>query len=237
MTSRIHSNKSLPRPASVRGYRRIRFWRGVYDLWAPVFDPALSIANFLLGYDDPSERENLVSLLGLRPGDSVLEVGAGTGRNLSFLQALTRNQHGGQAGGHNPESRAPLVVAQDLSGGMLRRLSCACRVQSMAEALPFSANSFDAVLHYGALNVFGDPGAALAEMLRVVRPGGWVVASDQGMREENRHGWRFRVARGFIPFFARRPPLDLVPAEAEDVELHWLWRGDCFAIRFRKPVE
>ncbi|MBV8555293.1 MAG: class I SAM-dependent methyltransferase [Planctomycetaceae bacterium] len=48
-----------------------------------------------------------------------------------------------------------------------------------AEALPFRADRFDAVLSIGGFNHFNDPEGALREMVRVVRPGGTIVISDE----------------------------------------------------------
>jgi ubiquinone/menaquinone biosynthesis C-methylase UbiE len=44
--------------------------------------------------------------------------------------------------------------------------------------LPFDANTFDAVRAERLFQHLSDPGAALAEMLRVTRPGGWIVVLD-----------------------------------------------------------
>jgi SAM-dependent methyltransferase len=44
--------------------------------------------------------------------------------------------------------------------------------QGMGEALPFADQSFDAVLHLGALDHAARPGRVLAEVHRVLRPGG-----------------------------------------------------------------
>src|SRR6185312_2225077 len=54
-------------------------------------------------------RKTAVDRLSLRPGDRVLEVGCGTGRNLPFLQKAVGAQ------GH--------VHGVDISGGMLREAS------------------------------------------------------------------------------------------------------------------
>jgi ubiquinone/menaquinone biosynthesis C-methylase UbiE len=48
-----------------------------------------------------------------------------------------------------------------------------------AETLPFRDRTFDAVLSIGGFNHFNDPEQALREMVRVVRPGGTIVVSDE----------------------------------------------------------
>lgn len=47
-----------------------------------------------------------------------------------------------------------------------------------ALALPFAAQTFDAVRGERLFQHLSDPRAALAEMLRVTRPGGWIVVLD-----------------------------------------------------------
>lgn len=48
------------------------------------------------------------------------------------------------------------------------------RFRALAEHLPFSGGSFDVVLFAGTLDHFVDPGAALAEAVRVLRSGGTI---------------------------------------------------------------
>ena len=48
-----------------------------------------------------------------------------------------------------------------------------------AESLPFPDSTFDNVLSLGALNHVNDPGKALREMARVVKPDGIVVVADE----------------------------------------------------------
>lgn len=198
-----------------------RFWRRIYDGVSPLFEPVLSVCNRLLGYRDHEERRKLVAALGLQPGQRVLEVGVGTGRNLPWLR-----QAAGETG---------IVAATDFSRGMLlqcrrRHAQQAHLLQAGAEHLPFADATFDAVLHYGAVNIFADVPAAIAEMARVTRPGGRVVLSDQGVREELRHGLRYAFASRIIPFLRRHPPLQQLPDGVAVRQLDWLWRGDCYLL-------
>ncbi|MGO1833204.1 2-heptaprenyl-1,4-naphthoquinone methyltransferase [Actinomycetales bacterium JB111] len=105
------------------------------------------------------------SALGVSPGDRVLDLAAGTGTSSADLA-----------------DRGIDVVACDFSTGMMsvgksRRPDLAF-VAGDATRLPFADASFDAVtISYGLRNVV-DHGSALAEMLRVVRPGGRLVVSE-----------------------------------------------------------
>jgi SAM-dependent methyltransferase len=97
-------------------------------------------------------------------GTRVLDVGCGSG--LALLLATRR--------GAVPSG---IDITPGLLGVARERLPEAdLRVGDM-EALPFGEAAFDAVLGVNAFQFAGDPGRALAEAARVVRPGGRVVAS------------------------------------------------------------
>lgn len=77
------------------------------------------------------------------------------------------------------------VVGVDASRGMLaeaarKTAALADRVHLLhhpAAPLPFAGEAFDAVTMLEALEFLPDQGAALAEMVRVLRPGGWLLVS------------------------------------------------------------
>jgi demethylmenaquinone methyltransferase/2-methoxy-6-polyprenyl-1,4-benzoquinol methylase len=108
-------------------------------------------------------RRVVAKTVGAGPGDLVLDLAAGTGTSSrTFTAAGAR------------------CVACDFSLGMLRvgaRRPAAgvAFAAGDALALPFGDGTFDAVtISFGLRNV-ADPGAALAELLRVTRPGGALV--------------------------------------------------------------
>ncbi|PZE26532.1 MULTISPECIES: demethylmenaquinone methyltransferase [unclassified Curtobacterium] len=97
-----------------------------------------------------------------RPGERVLDLAAGTGTSsVAFAK------------------RGAEVTALDLSAGMIevgrQRHPEITFVHGDAEQLPFEDDSFDAVsISFGLRNV-NEPSVALAEMYRVLKPGGRVV--------------------------------------------------------------
>jgi demethylmenaquinone methyltransferase/2-methoxy-6-polyprenyl-1,4-benzoquinol methylase len=110
-------------------------------------------------------RRAVVQAVDARPGETVLDLAAGTG---------TSSQPFADGGAR--------TVACDFSLGMLRvghrRRRGPAFVAGDATALPYADEAFDAVtISFGLRNV-ADPDGALAEMLRVTRPGGRLVVCE-----------------------------------------------------------
>lgn len=197
---------------------RSRRSRDFYDWWAPFYDATNWLAAWVRGASDVAERRKAVRRLALQPGQCALEVSAGTGTNLPLLREYV--------------GREGRVIGLDISAGMLRR-SRRRRgrrvrpdlVLGDAERLPFRDSSFDAVLHHGGIAEFGDKRAALAEMARVAKEGGKVVVCDPGLPPDRPARWINRLLLKLQPLYASPPPVDLLPAEASDVQVSW-FRGD-----------
>ncbi len=109
------------------------------------------------------------SLLDLHDGDSVLEVGCGLGDDARGLAALV-----------GPRGK---VVAVDSSAAMVnearKRTEGSSTIEFVvgdAHALELADQRFDACWTERVLEHLADPARALAEMVRVTRPGGRIVA-------------------------------------------------------------
>lgn len=132
-------------------------------------DEAIAMLDFFRGNSEGAqERHAEVArsvLLELRPGERVLDVGCGLGHDAVAMAAIV-----GPAGS---------VVGTDKSATFVdearRRTAGAAAVefrQADATALPFEDESFDAVHVHRVLMYVPDPARAVAEVLRVLRPGG-----------------------------------------------------------------
>jgi ubiquinone/menaquinone biosynthesis C-methylase UbiE len=148
-------------------------------LGARIYDPFLALA----------ERRGMASqrraLLASARG-RVLELGAGTGLNLA----------------HYPADIAELVLTEPepgMAARLERRVARSGReatiVAASAEALPFPDGAFDTVVSTLVLCTVADPDRALAEVRRVLRPGGQLLFCEHVRSDSPRLArWQDRYA-------------------------------------------
>ncbi|ROQ59238.1 methyltransferase family protein [Streptomyces sp. 840.1] len=114
--------------------------------------------------DDGPAYAAAVSAMDLRTGDAVLDAGCGTGRALPALRSAV-----------GPEGT---VLGADLTAAMLEAAARAGRdsdgllCQADAARLPLRTHALDAVFAAGLIAHLPQPEQNLAELARVVRPGG-----------------------------------------------------------------
>jgi arsenite methyltransferase len=110
---------------------------------------------------------------GIDPGDSVLDIGSGSGTDLLIASALV-----------GPAGR---VIGLDFTDAMLEKLESnaalagATNVQILkgnAEEIPLPNDAVNVVTSNGVLNLVPDKRRAVAEIFRVLRPGGRVQIAD-----------------------------------------------------------
>jgi demethylmenaquinone methyltransferase/2-methoxy-6-polyprenyl-1,4-benzoquinol methylase len=145
------------------------------DLFAPL-GPSYDRWSRLLSLgQDPRWRQFLVSRVECGPDGSVLDVATGT---AAVAIELVR-QKGCRVVGidQSPEMLAG-AQAQVEAAGLSDRITL---VEGSAEQLPFPDGAFDALTFTYLIRYVEDPGATLAELARVVRPGGIVAALEFGL--------------------------------------------------------
>jgi len=188
-----------------------------------------------LGYDrellDAIPAEALASFAGvghhldlarLEPGESVLDLGSGSGTDV-FCAAVLVGEAGRVAGVDiTDEQLAKATLLRDRDGfGQVELL------EAHIEELPFDDASFDAVISNGVINLSPVKGSVFAEAARVLRPGARLAIADivsgQALKERTRRNvelWAACIA-GAIP---RSSYLQAI--EAEGLEIREVRRND-----------
>jgi methyltransferase OMS1 len=143
------------------------------------FQSIADIYDSQIGRDEAFMGINVLrrALLYFHAKGTVLEVGAGTGRNLPYY----------------PKKAVDRVILSDSSDQMLQqarekiqrlpvaqRSRFACLEADAAELLDFADDSFDCVVDTFGLCSFDDPAAVLQEMARVCKPGGKILLLEHG---------------------------------------------------------
>ncbi|MBT4019867.1 MAG: methyltransferase domain-containing protein [Alphaproteobacteria bacterium] len=138
-----------------------------YDDWAETYDATL------IDWDYQAPEDAAVALGEyLKSGDSILDVGCGTGM---FASALSRHLDCRIEG--IDISAASLEIAE--KHGQYDRLQ---RHDLQVTPLPAADNAFDAAACVGVMTYIEDAAALLADMCRVVQPGGYILFTQRDDR-------------------------------------------------------
>jgi SAM-dependent methyltransferase len=137
---------------------------------APV-NPAETYERYMVPALFAPAAEHLLAVARLRPGERVLDVGTGTGI-VARLAAPNVGPTGSVAG--LDASPAMLSIARAMASEEGLTIDWD---EGQAEALPYPDERFDLVLSQFALMFFVDRAGALAEMRRVLIPGGRLALS------------------------------------------------------------
>ena len=167
------------------------------ELFAPLGPTYDRYARLLSLGQDPRWRRFLVSCVEAGTGDRALDVATGTG----LVVAELIRQKGCTVVGLD-QSPEMLAVARE-------RLPDVELVEASAESLPFADKSFDALTFTYLLRYVDDPRGTLAELARVVRPGGTIA------------GLEFAVPRGIWRLLWRAYVSVVLPAAGRTIDPGW----------------
>lgn len=119
-------------------------------------------------------KQRSYELLRLQPGDCVLEVGCGAGADTVVLAHWVG--FGGEVWGVDIDPDR--VAAADEQAARAGLGSWTHHRLADLTALPLEAGYFDACRSERLFRHLEQPAAALREMVRVTRPGGWIVVAE-----------------------------------------------------------
>jgi SAM-dependent methyltransferase len=185
-----------------------RFWR-----------PFVSRLFFGKELEEDEERRIALQMLTISSGDSVLDVGCGTG---NYARHLAHAAGEGLVVGM--DASRPMIAAAARRGGgenlaYMRGDAC---------ALPFADGAFDVVCSVGVVHMLGEPMKALTEMVRVLAPGGRLVVVASYEEEA------IKGTRGKLRTFGKDELTDALRGEGlTDIEQRVVLRGQF--VRGRKP--
>jgi SAM-dependent methyltransferase len=146
--------------------------------------------------DSMSERnwsvyEAAFKRLGVQAGERLFEVGFGNGKLAPRLLALAR----GVTYTGIDFSETMVGEAEAFNRGLIEAGRAAFRFASVEE-IPFAAGSFDRALTVNTIYFWPEPVRALAEIRRVLRPGGLLLVSvgnPEQMQRDPVHSHGFRL--------------------------------------------
>lgn len=199
-------------------FRKRAFLKIYERLWRPL------VARLSLGFRGPNaakERRIALEMLDVRSGERVIDVGCGPG---NYTRHLARAAGDGLTIGLDA-SEAMVAEAAKRGGGenlaYLRGDAC---------ALPFVDGSFDVACSIGVIHMVDEPLVALAEMVRVLAPGGRLAVLASCARKDRR-----REHAG-LTFFARNELIDELRGHGfTEIEQRVIKRGQFIAAR--KPPQ
>jgi ubiquinone/menaquinone biosynthesis C-methylase UbiE len=195
-----------------------------FDRWAPKYETD-RVSRWL-----QEAQSEALAALELRPDDSLLDIGCGTGAAVRDAAAYVDR-----------------AVGFDLSPAMVARARMLAdgldNVQfyggDASERLPFDDGEFTAIVCTSAFHHFPEPAESVREMERVLAPGGRVVIADANAEQLGVRILDFmlrRFQRSHVGFY-RRAQLEqlLTSAGLRDPIVWTLWKGGYAVVRADKP--
>jgi demethylmenaquinone methyltransferase / 2-methoxy-6-polyprenyl-1,4-benzoquinol methylase len=151
---------------------------GALDLFAGLEDRYDLLSAMLSFGQDPRWRRAMVATVGAGPTERVLDVATGTGMVARELVRRYRCSVVGVDQSADMLAGARRRLARE--PGLARRIEL---VQGEAERLGFADAEFDHLTFTYLLRYVDDPAATLAELARVVKPGGRIASLEFGLPE------------------------------------------------------
>lgn len=178
--------------------------------------------------NETDTRNSIIDRMNLKGNENVLEVNAGTGRDSELI--LKRLNQNGR------------LFVQDISIDMLEVLTEKLQHKSASLAvnrsnalkLPFQDGFFDAVYSFGGvgMNVYSDNKDALAEIVRVTKPGGRVVIGGLSLAPWLLHTEFAKILINNNYHYANEICFEDIPQSADKLNVQWIMSGAGFVLDF-----
>ena len=137
----------------------------------------LAVAEWLNEYNKEA-NEKCVGLLAIKAGHHVLEIGFGNGRTASYVTTQAADVR------YTGIDISPTMVAEASAfNSALVEAGKASFHLAYAHEMPFDSGSFDSVFSIGVVHFWAEAAASLAEVRRVLRPGGLMLMACLAPRE------------------------------------------------------
>ena len=181
-------------------------------------------------YSGPAKRScaDVAAFLRDKPYGALLDVGCGTGYLLELLARQRPAQYVGLDLAENMVARAQ---AKGIPGASF--------VQGAADRLPWADESFDVVCCVQSFHHYPRPDRAMAEALRVLRPGGLYLLSDTGVGGPaawvDNHLLFPLLNSGDCHTESRRAVARRMEKNGFRVEGHWRVKGFVYTVVGRRP--
>ena len=180
------------------------------DFVEAVYEKMASVYDFTFGPTLHAGRLQAIQRMAIKPGDRILEVGVGTGINLTlYPRRLQRHRHG----------LVGFDAGEGAGAGRRKGLRNVRLLQMDASALTFPDESFDIVYAPYLVSVVPDPVKVALEMHRVCRPGGRVIILNHFLSSNPLVSWVERSMSPPTVHIGFKSDLDL-PAFLAQAELH-----------------
>ena len=180
-----------------------------------------------IGRDEKVMGINLMrrSLLYYHAKGTVLEVGAGTGRNIGFYPSSTVDRVLMSDASAEMLSKAKAKIKDQIATYPKPQYAC---MEADCQALDFPDNSFDTVVDTFGLCSYDDPAETLREMARVCKPEGKILLLEHGRSKTwdwitnylDKHAERHAKNWGCV---WNRDLDDIVKGSGLKVETLWTW--------------
>jgi len=169
--------------------------------------------------DEGTFRKSCLARFGNLNSKKILITSCGLGEDVSAAAELVGNDG--------------VIHAQDLS---LKFVELSSQNNSLdnvfinvsdALSLPYCDNYFDAVYHFGGINLFGDIELAISEMERVCKVGGHVMFGDESVAMHLRDSDYGKMFINNNSLWKEVLPLSHLPLSASNIDISYVL-GNCF---------